>query len=174
MRYAAFLRAINVGSHNRVRMDVLRELCASLGFSDVVTYLQTGNLAFSDSRSEDEVTRQLDAGLVALGLRNAPAIVRSRVDIAELMELNPFVNHDSTVYRRYVTFLQSTPVAEVASGPRPGFDVVAARGREILFAVKVGEERGADLNGMLARITNVAGTTRYWHVLEGFVPLLDA
>ena len=46
MTYAAFLRAINLGARNRIRMADLRALVEGLGFHDVRTYLQSGNVAF--------------------------------------------------------------------------------------------------------------------------------
>ena len=44
MRYAVVLRAINVGTHNRIRMETLRDALSEAGFGDVRSYLQTGNL----------------------------------------------------------------------------------------------------------------------------------
>ena len=45
-RYIAFLRAINVGGHNTVKMDFLRQLFESLGFSNVETFIASGNIVF--------------------------------------------------------------------------------------------------------------------------------
>jgi uncharacterized protein (DUF1697 family) len=47
MRYAALLRGINVGGNNRVEMDRLKDLFTEMGFQDVVTYLNTGNVIFT-------------------------------------------------------------------------------------------------------------------------------
>ena len=53
--FVALLRSINVGGRNRVAMGELRQLATSLGFQDVSTYLQSGNLIFSGSgRSGDD------------------------------------------------------------------------------------------------------------------------
>jgi len=43
-RYVVLLRAINVGGRNKIPMAELRELLTKLGFSDVVTYIQSGNV----------------------------------------------------------------------------------------------------------------------------------
>ena len=42
----ALLRGINVGGHNLMRMPALKQICESLGFTDVATYLQSGNVVF--------------------------------------------------------------------------------------------------------------------------------
>src|SRR6266480_572872 len=48
--FVSLFRGINVGGHQMVRMDALKELYASLGFKDIVTYIQSGNIVFT---SED-------------------------------------------------------------------------------------------------------------------------
>ena len=41
------LRGVNVGGHNKMKMDQLRELCESLGLRDPQTYVQSGNVVFA-------------------------------------------------------------------------------------------------------------------------------
>ena len=76
MRYAAFLRAINVGKHNRITMAELRALCAEAGLADVSTYLQTGNVLFESGLAAEDAATAIEDALVQRGLRNAPAVVR--------------------------------------------------------------------------------------------------
>jgi len=62
MVYVALLRGINVGGNNKVDMKALKASFESLGLKDVVTYINTGNIIFSDSnRAPDELVRQLEA-----------------------------------------------------------------------------------------------------------------
>ena len=49
-RHVALLRAVNLGSHNKVAMSDLRELAAGLGFTGAATVLQSGNLVFEGAR----------------------------------------------------------------------------------------------------------------------------
>ena len=48
-RYIAFLRAINVGGRHTVKMDFLRDFFESLGFSNVETFIASGNVVFDSS-----------------------------------------------------------------------------------------------------------------------------
>jgi uncharacterized protein (DUF1697 family) len=64
MRYVAFMRGINVGTAKRVAMADLRVLAEQLGFTQVTTVLNSGNLIF-DSKARD-------ANQLALSLRAAP------------------------------------------------------------------------------------------------------
>ena len=57
MRYAAFLRAINVGGHV-VKMDQLRRLFESLGFSDVETFIASGNVFLKLHRRTQRLSKR--------------------------------------------------------------------------------------------------------------------
>lgn len=50
MKYIALLKGINVGGHKKVPMAELRELLTKAGFSDVSTYIQSGNVFFKSSK----------------------------------------------------------------------------------------------------------------------------
>src|SRR5207245_3566222 len=50
--YVALLRGINVGGHKRVPMDQLRKLCEGLGFGQVKTYIQSGNVVFKARKTD--------------------------------------------------------------------------------------------------------------------------
>ena len=54
MKYVAFLRGINVGGKNKIKMETLREVCVKLGFENVKTYINSGNIIFETSQSDDQ------------------------------------------------------------------------------------------------------------------------
>lgn len=57
--YIALLRGINVTGHNIVPMAVLRELCTKLGFSDVATYIQSGNIIFKSDKKPVSIQKSI-------------------------------------------------------------------------------------------------------------------
>ena len=60
-RYAAFLRGINISGKNKIAMPALKAGFEDLGFSDVVTYLNSGNVLFSDQdREEGTITNLIE------------------------------------------------------------------------------------------------------------------
>ena len=59
MVYIALLGGINVGGHN-VKMEHLRQLFTQLGFADVRSYIQTGNVFFETSQDDRHVLTQTD------------------------------------------------------------------------------------------------------------------
>jgi uncharacterized protein (DUF1697 family) len=54
MKYVAFLRGINVGGKNKIKMETLREVFASLGFHNVKTYINSGNVIFETAETDDK------------------------------------------------------------------------------------------------------------------------
>ncbi|MFH5800863.1 DUF1697 domain-containing protein [Haladaptatus sp. CMAA 1911] len=56
--YIAFLRGINIGAHNRMKMDDLRGLVESLGCDGVETYIQSGNVMFESADDEEAALRE--------------------------------------------------------------------------------------------------------------------
>ena len=63
--YVAFLRAINLGPTNKIAMPKLRSMAEELGYSDVATYINSGNLIFSTTKKAAEVedSREIFEGL---------------------------------------------------------------------------------------------------------------
>lgn len=61
--FIVLLRGINVGGHKKVPMAELRALAGELGFGDVRTYIQSGNLLFSSDFSSEVVEADLEAAL---------------------------------------------------------------------------------------------------------------
>ena len=70
MIYAALLRGINVGGHNKVNMKELKEAFEQAGMSSVKTYINSGNIVFQDSREKEQVTILLEQAILEwFGLR---------------------------------------------------------------------------------------------------------
>lgn len=90
MRYVAFLRAINVGGHI-VKMDQLRKLFETMGFTDVSTFIASGNVIFdSSSKSGPALEKKISTALEkALGYPVA-TFVRTEAEIAQIAEHNPY------------------------------------------------------------------------------------
>lgn len=109
-RYAAFLRAINVGGHT-IKMQALKHLLEGLGYQDIITYIQSGNILFSsplaDSRLlERQVEEHLNQNLgypVATFIRTPPQLV-------EIVQNIPFaVDQAIQNTESYIAFLQAEP-----------------------------------------------------------------
>lgn len=65
MRYVALLRGINVGGNTTVAMPQLKACFEAAGCQDVSTYINSGNVLFSDDRPTDELETLIEAALLA-------------------------------------------------------------------------------------------------------------
>jgi len=89
MRYIAFLRAINVGGHT-VKMDRLRQLFVNMGFTNVETFIASGNVIFEARSSDvDALEARIERALEkALGYE-VGTFVRSCADVAAIADTAP-------------------------------------------------------------------------------------
>ena len=94
-RYIAFLRAINVGGRNTVKMEFLRQLFASLGFANVETFIASGNVVFETTAEDAQaLARAIEQGLrEALGYAVA-TFIRTGTELAAIANYKPFSQSD--------------------------------------------------------------------------------
>jgi uncharacterized protein (DUF1697 family) len=104
--YVALLRGINVGGNKKVDMKLLKEVFEKLGYTDVHTYINSGNVVFHASGAVEEkaVSAIEDAIETKFGF-SVPTIVRSKVDIAALLKKIPNEWTNDTEQKTDVLFL---------------------------------------------------------------------
>ncbi|MGE4170506.1 MAG: DUF1697 domain-containing protein [Candidatus Margulisiibacteriota bacterium] len=110
-RFVAFLRGINVGGHHQIRMPDLKASFEALGFEDVKTILQTGNVVFSTAETDSlSLKPTLEAGLSSRFNYDAKVIVRSYDDVRAIAQAMPFPPAEDK--HNYVVFLDTPDLAE--------------------------------------------------------------
>jgi uncharacterized protein (DUF1697 family) len=92
--YVALLRGINVGKAKRVAMATLREMAASLGYTDVATHLNSGNLLLTTDEDADTVRRRVEQAVQETFGLHADVVVRTADQLAEVLAANPFPDGD--------------------------------------------------------------------------------
>jgi uncharacterized protein (DUF1697 family) len=174
-RHVALLRAVNLGSRNRVSMPELRELLSGLGYGDVRTLLQSGNVVLTSRRSaarlERELRRQIAEGLGV----DTPVIVRTRDEIAAVIERDPLGDVADDPKRYQVTFLAEEPDAEAARELAEA-DVAPERieliGRELYTWHPNGIQR-SKAERLRASKRLPPGTARNWSTVTKLLELAD-
>lgn len=116
-RYIAILRGINVGGRNRVLMADLKHLCINLGFSNVVTYIQSGNVIFNTDLDLDNLglADLIENAITKEYKINVLVIVMTGSELQQAVELNPFIE-GSNIERLCITFLKHEPDKEIITG----------------------------------------------------------
>ena len=164
----AFLRGINVGGHNRIGMESLRELLRGLGCEGVRTHLQSGNAAFRTPDSPELTRARLEKRIARdLGL-DVRVLVRERDELAHVVEANPLREVATDPARLLVAFLSRRPDPESVAELEPAAfepDEFRVRGREIYLWCPNGVRRTKLTNAFLERRLDVSGTVRNWNTV---------
>ncbi|MBB4574024.1 DUF1697 domain-containing protein [Rhizobium lentis] len=88
--YVALLRAVNVGGTGSLPMAELKVICEGLGFADVKTYIQSGNVLFRSDESEKAVEAKLDEALGQKMGKRPGVMVRSLKELSDIIANAPF------------------------------------------------------------------------------------
>ncbi len=114
-QYIALLRGINLGNRNKVLMADLRELFNRLGFVNVKTYIQTGNVVFRSNKSKNisELSSIIEKEIYSVYGFAVPIILVAADELYEIVNNNPFVKTGITDIKRFhLTFLKEIPASE--------------------------------------------------------------
>jgi len=114
-RMVALLRGVNVGGHRRVPMADLRALCGRIGFDDVATYIQSGNVVFTAAGGATKAAATLAAGIERRFGFPVDVIVRTAADWARYASGNPFPGASEKEPERVMLLL--TRDRPLAGGP---------------------------------------------------------
>jgi uncharacterized protein (DUF1697 family) len=103
----SMLRGVNVGGHNKVKMDALRELYESLGLRDAQTYVQSGNVVFSTKeKNVGALAKQIEDAIESrFGFRSG-VVLRTIPELRDVIVRNPFARRANIeAGKLLVTFL---------------------------------------------------------------------
>lgn len=109
-RWIALLRGINVGGHNKMPMAGLRELCNDIGWENVVTYIQSGNIVFAATGSMAALEKELAEAIASRFGHRIPVIVRPAAAWPLYIRLNPFPEEAQTEPSRVMLALAKKPI----------------------------------------------------------------
>jgi uncharacterized protein (DUF1697 family) len=135
--YVALLRAINVGGTGKLPMAKLKAVCEELGFSDVKTYIQSGNVLFRAGEGEAAVERKLDEALGTLLGKKPGVMLRSRKELEAIAANAPFP--DAKPNYLLVSFLpEAAPDDALDKMVAPDGERAVLAGREIYVHFPIG------------------------------------
>jgi uncharacterized protein (DUF1697 family) len=118
-RYAALLRAVNVGGTGKLEMGLLRQMCEEAGFGHAKTYIASGNVVFTSGLPEAKVKAVLETALEAYAGKPVGVLVRTAADLESVLARNPFADKPG-----------NHTVALFVNGPLPIHALDEAKGRD--------------------------------------------
>jgi uncharacterized protein (DUF1697 family) len=175
-RHIALLRGINLGSRNRVSMPDLRGWLERDGYANVRTLVQSGNIVMETRKSPATVERELSKLLAdELGLELA-VVVRTRDELAGVIEGNPLPHAVEQPRSFQVSFLSEAPAPEVVEALEAGDfapEEVAVRGREVYAWHPEGIQRSPLSKQLTDRKLGVTATARNWNTITKLLEMAD-
>jgi uncharacterized protein (DUF1697 family) len=174
--YVALLRGINVGGSNLIRMPALKPCFEAEGFSDVATYIQSGNVLFTASRAnQPALTARIEKALSRTFAYQSRVVVRSFEQMKATVEEAPKgFGREPAAYRYDVIFLKDplTPDEAMKSvRPNPGVDRVFAGDGVLYFSRLISRAAQSHLSRVVGTPAYQNMTIRNWNTTA---KLLDA
>lgn len=167
-RLIALLRAVNVGGR-KLPMAELRALCGKLGWEEVESYIQSGNLVFSASGKPETLEAKLEAAIEARFGFHSDVMVRSAAQWSKLLKANPFGAASEAEPNRVLIGL---PKANIASGAAEAIaarasagERVEAAGGALWFHYPAGVGTSKITPSLIDRAAGTPVTARNWRTM---------
>jgi len=166
---------VNVGGRNRMAMTDLRACVEAIGYRDVATHIQSGNVVFrTRSRSADAVAAALEEALARnLGVAT-PVMVRTERQLTVALDADPFPGADPKAL--HIGFLREDPAPDAVAGlaAPPGPDELRVIGRQVHLHYPAGMGRSKMSGAYLEKRLGVPLTVRNRAVTTALRDLLRA
>jgi uncharacterized protein (DUF1697 family) len=164
----AMLRGVNVGGKT-VSMERLRESLAGLGFENVRTYIQSGNVIFNVPRVAADLSKRIENAIFRDFHLPVTVILRTPAEMNSAIRRNPFVGRPEIDQPRlHVTFLVAAParaaLKALADIPA-GNDEFRHSGKEIYLHCPNGYGKTKLSNNVIERVLATRATTRNWNTV---------
>jgi uncharacterized protein (DUF1697 family) len=175
-RYIAFLRGINVSGHKIIKMEVLRKAFAEAGFTDVKTYIQSGNILFNSDEQNTEVLIINIEDLVEkeFGFRT-DVILRRRAEIESILNTLRLTQRESGDDQKYyITFLkeeypQLLPVPVYSKNQDIG--IIYHNSKDFISISAMFKGIYGFPNALIEKTTGIPATTRNPQTLDKILAL---
>ena len=172
------LRGVNLGPHNRIKMDALRATYEGLGLEDVRSYVQSGNVIF---RAKEKDAKKLAGKLqdaIEKRFKFRPAvIVRSVGELREAIAATPFeAGRNLHPGKILVTFLADNPPAEAAAtlASWKSFpEEIHLIGRELYIYFPDGAGKSKLPWSRVEKLLKVNGTARNWNSVLAILEIAE-
>lgn len=107
MKYVALLRGINVGKSVRVPMKALKQLLEEIGMSNVVTYLNSGNVIFESNLNAEQLTTLIEEKLESEFGEKIPTLIKTSTEIIHIKNAIPEDWQNDNTQQTYIAYLFS-------------------------------------------------------------------
>lgn len=175
--YVAFLRAINVGGNNLIKMSALKACFEAQGHGDVSTYIQSGNVLFTAGGANPEaLTTQVERALSKTFSYSSRVVLRTRAEMQAIVDNAPKgFGGRPALYRYDVAFLKSPLTADEAvqsMTARPGVDRIIPGDGVVYTSRLIAKASQSQLSRIVGKPAYQNMTIRTWNVVTKLLDLM--
>ena len=169
--YISMLRGINVGGHKKVPMNQLRAMLGALGFKEVRTYIQSGNVVFRATMGNPEdLSRKIEQRVLKEFGFPASVITRTPEELQKAIQSNPFIKESGLAPAKvYVAFLTEAPKADAVKkleALATASEQLRHSGKEVYLYYRDGMGRAKLTGTVLEKVLAVTATARNWNTVN--------
>ncbi len=174
----SMLRGVNVGGHNRMKMDALRALYESLGLPDAQTYVQSGNVIFrTNERDLARLAKRVEKGIEQRFGFRSEVMVRTPSEVREVIRRNPFATRrDLEPSKLLVLFLGGDPGREAREkvlGIKADPEELRIDGREVYIYYPHGMGRSKLSPAAIEKALKTSATGRNWNSVTKLLEIAE-
>ncbi|MGN6530213.1 MAG: DUF1697 domain-containing protein [Ginsengibacter sp.] len=170
--FISILRGINVSGQKKILMADLKALYENLNFTDVATYIQSGNVIFKSKEkfSDEKLARKIEDAIFKNFAFEVPVIIRSKDEMKKIISENPFLKEKNIDEKKlHVTFLSEIPSKENAVKIQSidfSPDRFIIRNKEIYLSIPGSYGETKISNAFFEKKLKVKATTRNWNTVS--------
>lgn len=161
-RFAAFLRAINVGGRT-AKKDDLRTTFERLGFANVETFIASGNVVF-ETGSKAALEKKIEAALEETLGYDVATFVRTLAEVSKVAVTSPFHVEDES--RLYVGFTSGKPLASALASLESDDHAFRIDGREVYWLCRIPMSESKVTNGTIEKKLGMPVTFRNRNTIQ--------
>jgi uncharacterized protein (DUF1697 family) len=173
MRCVALVRGINVGGNTKVSMAELKGVFESLGFQDVRTYINSGNVGF-DLEEGGGLTDQIEKAVENHFKLPIQVMTRERREVEKILANNPFAGQFESHKEMHVLFMKDEmpkEKEELLIEKQTENERFEVRGREIYCHLRLGVADSLLGKGFIEKKLKVPITARNWRTVQKLAEL---
>ncbi|HYP44518.1 MAG TPA: DUF1697 domain-containing protein [Propionibacteriaceae bacterium] len=170
-RYASFLRGVNLGPSNKIAMPALRAMAERLGYSDVRTYINSGNLLFSTDADRAGLGLDIRRAIEAEFGLSIDVAVRTAEELRAIVASNPYPGGDPS--RVTVAFLIGLPPADAEQRLAAVADEPYTIAGSEVWVNYTGGQAGSKLAAQFSRIMGASSTVRNLRTVSRVAQMLQ-
>ena len=167
-KHIALLRGINVGGKRKVLMADLKILFSKLGYTNCITYIQSGNIIFDTDgqKNNSQLAETIQKAILDHYQLKVPVMVRKLNEWMQTIKENPFFNNSSiSIDRLHLTLLDKNPEEELISKLRTmdlGSDEFVVIGQDVFICCEGKYSQSKLTNTLFEKKLDCQATTRNW------------